>query len=219
MATITKSLAKKRFQYNDRINWNYFLQDNLTGSWLTMVTVAVLLVLTALAFVGAIGARPGITWIITLIWLAAVVVVAVGELFTLNLYVNDWLKKNLISSVSNALLTLFLALLITTVLSGIVQWGIIDATWSPARTPTDLRGEGATWGVIWDARDLLMVGRYPRPEMWRVWCQCDFGVGALVLDVFDKSAESQRTPLHCAQGDLCRLATVAFPLLYSPCRY
>ncbi|MDX1417781.1 MAG: ABC transporter permease subunit, partial [Candidatus Promineifilaceae bacterium] len=80
-----------------------------------------------------------------------------------------WLKGNLLNSVSNTLLTLFLLLIIYAILYAIWQWAVVNATFSPAQTAPEVRShDGANWGVIIGAWDLLMVGQFPREEMYRV---------------------------------------------------
>ncbi len=169
MTTLTTPTEKKRFQYNSGFNWNYFLQDNLTGSWLLTVGVAILAILTIVAFALTVGSRPTLTWIITIVWALSVLSVVIGELFNVNFFINDWLKKNLITSVSNALLTLLLALTVGSVLAGILGWGIFNASFNGNLTgPETHNPDGATWGVIWGARKLLLTGRLAPEFTWRV---------------------------------------------------
>jgi general L-amino acid transport system permease protein len=63
-----------------------------------------------------------------------------------------WLKKNLFSTWYNALLTIFSAAFIYVVLRGIITWVVRDARWEVVTT--NLR--------------VLMIGRYPSEEAWRV---------------------------------------------------
>ena len=80
-----------------------------------------------------------------------------------------WLKSNLLSSLSNALLTLFLLLVLFALANSIWQWAVVNATFSPEQTLPEVRSQdGANWGVIIGARELLMVGQFPRDELGRV---------------------------------------------------
>ncbi len=170
MTTITKSPSeKKKAGYNRQINWHYFMQDNLTGSWLRMLTVAVLVVMCIAAFALVVSTNATLATAILVIWIVGVMLVAIGELFNINLLVNEWLKTNLFTSISNALLTLFLGLIVGTLLFDLINWGIINATWSPNKTAIEDRNpDGATWGVIWGARKLLLTGRLESIYNWRV---------------------------------------------------
>ncbi|MGB1249421.1 MAG: amino acid ABC transporter permease [Candidatus Promineifilaceae bacterium] len=169
MAAITEKPSNKFLQFNQRFNWNYFLQDNVTGSRGLMIAVALLATIAGIVVVTSVSARPATAWIVIIAWLIGLLSVVVGEVFSLNLYINDWLKKNMFNSVSNTLLSLILALLTTSVVAGIWEWGIVNATFDPAKTGVDDRSpDGATWGVIWGARKLLLTGRLSPDETWRV---------------------------------------------------
>src|SRR5210317_2097340 len=122
MAAITESLSE-RYQetIGKRFNWEYWLQDNITGSWLQTVWVIVLFLAT-LAFTGRQwGTFPTETTVIVIAWLIGLVLVALEGLHIYHSRVGRWLKANLLSSVSNALLTLFLALVIYAAIYSIWQ--------------------------------------------------------------------------------------------------
>jgi len=72
------------------------------------------------------------------------------------------------NSVSNTLITLLLALLVGQVVSQIWNWGYVNATFDPALTAPDVRANGASWGVIWGARKLLLTGPLGPEHTWRV---------------------------------------------------
>ena len=64
-----------------------------------------------------------------------------------------WLKENLFNTWYNTLLT-FLALgLLYLVANGVLRWVLVEANWNVI--PVNLQ--------------LLMIGTYPRDEVWRVW--------------------------------------------------
>jgi general L-amino acid transport system permease protein len=166
MAAITE-----RFQesVSRRFHWQYFLQDNIIGSWLLTVWVVVL-TLATLAFTGRqLITFPTATTIILVFWLAAILLAVTEGLGIRYSRPGRWLKSNLLSSVSNTLLTLLLVLVIYAIINGIWQWAVVNATFDPALTAPEYRNpDGATWGVIVGAWDLLMVGRFPREEISRV---------------------------------------------------
>jgi general L-amino acid transport system permease protein len=166
MAAITE-----RFQesVSRRFHWQYFLQDNIIGSWLLTVWVVVL-TLATLAFTGRqLITFPTATTIILVFWLAAILLAVTEGLGIRYSRPGRWLKSKLLSSVSNTLLTLLLVLVIYAIINGIWQWAVVNATFDPALTAPEYRNpDGATWGVIVGAWDLLMVGRFPREEISRV---------------------------------------------------
>lgn len=172
MAAITE-----RFQESvgRRFNLQYFLQDNITGSLLQTVWVVILALATLALTIKQSIAFPTATTIIFLLWFIAILVVVAEGLHIRHSRVGRWLKTNLLSSVSNSLLTLFLFLVIYAILAGMWQWAVVNATFSPALTEPAVRShDGANWGVIIGAWDLLMYGRFPREELGRVWIVVGF---------------------------------------------
>ena len=179
MASITESLSE-RFQESvgHRFNWNYFLQDNITGSWMQTVWVVVLFLAT-LAVTGRQWVTfPTATTIIVILWLLGIVLTILEALHIFHSAPGRWLRANLFNSVSNTLLTLLLILVLYALTYAIWQWAVVNATFSAQLTEPQYRNpDGATWGVIPGAWDLLMYGRFPRDELSRVW----IGVGFIAI--------------------------------------
>jgi general L-amino acid transport system permease protein len=182
MTTITDNVTDLRETAGRRFNWRLFLQDNITGSWYQTVWVAILTLFTAFFTVGRFNENPLPTIIILVVWFVGILMVVVGELFRKHTSASRWLKANLLSSVSNALLTLLLFLVLIFAFIGIWQWAVVNATFDPELTAPEFRSEnGATWGVIWGARKLLMTGLMPPELSWRVWLSLGFILGMWVL--------------------------------------
>jgi general L-amino acid transport system permease protein len=78
-----------------------------------------------------------------------------------------WLKANLFSSWFNTLLTLFAIYLIWLVVPPLIQWALIDATWSGS-TRADCTSGGACWVFIQQRFGQFMYGFYPSELRWRV---------------------------------------------------
>ncbi len=72
------------------------------------------------------------------------------------------------NSVSNTLITLLVSLVVGQVFAQIWNWGFVNATFDPALTAPDVRSTGASWGVIWGARKLLLTGPLAPEHTWRV---------------------------------------------------
>lgn len=175
MTAITKSINQLRGSLERGFNWQLFLQDNITGSWLQMVWVAALALLTVYYTIQQMQSLPVTTIIVLVLWVVGVVLVAVGALRRKHTPISRWLKENLLSSVSNTLLTLFLFLVLVAAVNGILQWAVINATFDAARTAPEFQPEnGATWGVIWGARKLLLTGLLAPDLSWRVWASLIF---------------------------------------------
>jgi general L-amino acid transport system permease protein len=64
----------------------------------------------------------------------------------------DWLRRNLFNSWLNTVITLILLWIIPTLLYQLARWVLVDATWAP---------------VVVNLR-LLLTGRYPPDQVWRV---------------------------------------------------
>nr|WP_313404928.1 amino acid ABC transporter permease [Pseudomonas sp.] len=78
-----------------------------------------------------------------------------------------WLKANLFSSWFNTLLTLFAIYLIWLIVPPLIQWALIDATWSGS-TRADCTSGGACWVFIQQRFGQFMYGFYPSELRWRV---------------------------------------------------
>jgi general L-amino acid transport system permease protein len=79
-----------------------------------------------------------------------------------------WLRDNLFSSIGNSILTILGLYLTWVLVSGLLSWGIINATWI-ARDGGDCRANsGACWPFVGAKFGQFMYGRYPDAERWRV---------------------------------------------------
>lgn len=75
-----------------------------------------------------------------------------------------WMRENLFNSWYNSLLTLLMAWIIFTIVRSALPWMIGTARWD----------------VITANMQILLVGVYPRTEVWRIWLAC---ISLLVLAV------------------------------------
>ena len=84
-----------------------------------------------------------------------------------------WLRKNLFNSPMNTLLTVLMLYIIYLIVSGVLNWGFLDATFvaDNRRECYDNSLTGACWAGVIDWLDNIFYGRYPRDEIWRI----DFG--------------------------------------------
>jgi general L-amino acid transport system permease protein len=182
MTTITDTVTDLRETAGRRFNWRLFLQDNITGSWYQSLWVAILTLFTAFYTVGRFNENPIPTIIVLLVWFVGLLMVVIGELFRKHTSASRWLKANLLSSVSNTLITLLVLLALVFAVIGIWQWAFVNATFDPALTAPEFQTEdGATWGVIIGARKLLATGFLPPEDNWRVWLSLGFILGMWAL--------------------------------------
>jgi general L-amino acid transport system permease protein len=196
MAGLTSGTRDLRESIAKQINWRLFLYDNVTGSWPKAIGVVLLTIITLTYVARQLETLPLATTIILVAWVVAIVLVIWGELRIKHTPLSRWLKNNLISSVSNALLTLLLAMLIVVSFIGIWQWAVVNATFDAARTAPEFQPEnGATWGVVWGARKLLLTGLLSPDLSWRVWLALGFIVG-LWAATFVSGRPSLKQPLR-----------------------
>ncbi|MBT3314399.1 MAG: amino acid ABC transporter permease [Anaerolineae bacterium] len=159
-------------------NWQLFLQDNLTGSWMQTVTVLLLAIITGSYVYGKYEELPIVTAVVVALWILGIVSIIVSEIFHKPTAVSRWLKQNLLTSFANSLLTLFVVLVLVSAVNGIWQWSYVNANFNPAETAPEFRSaNGATWGVLWGARKLLMTGWLEPIHSWRVW----LGLGFILI--------------------------------------
>jgi general L-amino acid transport system permease protein len=80
-----------------------------------------------------------------------------------------WLRANLFSSWSNALLTLLALWLIYQAVTAAVGWAFLHATWEgPDGDACTREGAGACWPFVADWFGQFMYGRYPEAQRGRV---------------------------------------------------
>ncbi len=80
-----------------------------------------------------------------------------------------WLRANLFSSWSNAVLTLLALWLLWRTLPPFIDWAFLDAIWSApdSRACRAARGESACWAFIGEKHRFILFGTYPYEQHWR----------------------------------------------------
>lgn len=68
--------------------------------------------------------------------------------------ISRWLRKNLFSSPLNSLLTLITSIVLFAFLRTLLPWIFVHAQWQ----------------VVQSNLQLLLIGRFPPAEIWRLWC-------------------------------------------------
>lgn len=80
-----------------------------------------------------------------------------------------WMRQNLFSSFSNTVLTLLGLYITYEVVSGVLSWAFLNATWQGEDgTACTRENAGACWPFIEAKFSQFMYGRYPEAERWRV---------------------------------------------------
>lgn len=78
-----------------------------------------------------------------------------------------WARASLFASPMEAAVTVALALLLATVLPGLVRWALVDAVWT-GETKAVCREGGACWAIVSARWRQMAAGFYPERELWRV---------------------------------------------------
>lgn len=79
-----------------------------------------------------------------------------------------WVRNNLFSSVTNAVVSILLLAIIAWPALSAFNWAVLNAvTAANADACQAARGTGACWGVITEKGRIILLGRYPRTEQWR----------------------------------------------------
>ena len=88
---------------------------------------------------------------------------AVNVNLTKGLY---WLRKNLFPTPLNCLITIFLAIILGTALSYILDWAVFNSTWNSTAIECRQR-QGACWSFIQEKARYIFFGHYPEDQQWR----------------------------------------------------
>jgi general L-amino acid transport system permease protein len=79
-----------------------------------------------------------------------------------------WLRRNLFSSMPNALASLALLAFLSWLAAAGWRWGVHNAVFAAdADQCQAARGIGACWGVIREKARFILLGRYPQADSWR----------------------------------------------------
>lgn len=148
-------------------------REHFGRSWWLALWLLLLGYVTLLYTVNQFGQATLTTTVVVIIWLATLSITIYNELLHSHRPQTFWLKNNLYSSVTNALLTLLLSLLILAAVRGFVDYAFIRASFTTdpdlaKATLAQFEKPGANWGAVIANMRNLMVFRFPRAETWRL---------------------------------------------------
>ncbi|WP_395020116.1 amino acid ABC transporter permease [Dongia sp.] len=132
-----------------------------------------------------------------------------------------WLRHNLFSSWTNALLTVLALYVLYLVIPPFLNWAILDATWSvpplaagaedhPPQFADCRANAGACWIFIEARLPQFIYGFYPQPERWRV----DIVFVMLAVSIFGLLSERIKRKKELAIFFFAIFPVLAFFLLY-----
>ncbi|CCK17045.1 Glutamate Aspartate transport system permease protein GltK (TC 3.A.1.3.4) [Cronobacter universalis NCTC 9529] len=106
-----------------------------------------------------------------------------------------WMRKNLFSSWSNSLLTLFCLWMMWELIPPLLNWAFFQANWVGS-TRADCTKEGACWVFIHARFGQFMYGLYPHNERWRINLALIIGLVSIV-PIFWKSLPQRGRYIAC----------------------
>lgn len=180
MATLYENIqARVVGQRQIRFNPTLWVQENITRSWWLTAWLVLLTYITARTTLGQFSVAPVTTGIIVAVWVITIAVTVINEITRQHSAVSLWLKENLYNSITNAQLSLILVLLLVAAIRGFFTYAVANASFStdPAIAAAAAEAGGARWGAIIANFRNLMVFRFPRPELWRIWA----AIGLIVV--------------------------------------
>ena len=99
-----------------------------------------------------------------------------------------WIRKNLLSSWTNAILTFIGLWGMWTILPPFYEWAFSDAVFTASdRAECQSLGDGACWAFISERFKIFIYGFYPEPERWRAilaFVLMFVAIGPLLFDKF-----------------------------------
>jgi general L-amino acid transport system permease protein len=78
-----------------------------------------------------------------------------------------WVRINLFSDWSTALMTLLIGGALLYLIPQLLSWAIFRASWLPNFEACRVDGVGACWGVVTEKYRIILFGRYPFEQQWR----------------------------------------------------
>lgn len=156
-----------------RFDGRRIFREHFGRSWWLALWLLLLAYLTLLYTVNQFSQTALVTTAVVIIWLATLGATIYNELTRTHHPLTFWLKNNLYSSVTNALLTLLLTLLILAAVRGFVNYAFVRASFTTdpdlaKATLAQFEEPGANWGAVFANMRNLMVFRFPRAETWRL---------------------------------------------------
>jgi general L-amino acid transport system permease protein len=77
-----------------------------------------------------------------------------------------WIKSNLFGNLWTSVGTVFIALVLLSVVPRFINWALINAVWAKDYEACHAAA-GACWGVVSEKFRIIIFGRYPFEEQWR----------------------------------------------------
>ncbi|HGZ69995.1 MAG TPA: amino acid ABC transporter permease [Nitratifractor sp.] len=100
-----------------------------------------------------------------------------------------WIRKNLLSSTTNILLTILSLYIIYIIVPPLIKWAFIDANFT-GHAKSDCGGDGACWVFIREKLKMFIYGFFPEQQLWRANLTLFLGFVTIVIAVIEKVPKS-----------------------------
>lgn len=197
MATYYQNLQTFLRGDTGHFSWRHFFREHLFSSWWHALWLLLLTYITARVVIAQFAATPLTTTVILVAWALTIAITGISNVLHRHTPMTFWLSRNLYSSISNAIISLLLLLVVVAAVLGFFGWAFVRASFSTdpevaAQTLSQWENPGANWGAVIDNLRNLMVFRFPRGEDWRLWLLVLWNVLLLIPSTFVFSREVYR---------------------------
>ncbi len=192
MTTLYQNLQTFLRGDTGHFSWRHFLRDHVFRSWWHALWLLVLAYVTTRVVAGQLVQAPITTTVVLLAWALTLMMTGVGNVLHRHTPFTLWLSKNLYNSITGALISLALVLLLLAGVRGFFGWAVVRASFTTdpelaAETLAQWENPGANWGAVIDNLRNLFVFRFPAEYDWRLWLLLLWnalllGVSAVVFD-------------------------------------
>jgi general L-amino acid transport system permease protein len=174
MATLYHNLQTFLRGDTGQFSWRRFIREQIFSSLWYALWLLLLAYLTVRVAAGQFADAPLATLVILLVWALLLTATAVGNISHQHTPATFWLSRNLFNSISGALITLLLVLLLVGAARGFLGWAVVRASFTTnpeaaAQTLAQWEDPGANWGGVIDNFRNFMVFRFPHDQDWRLW--------------------------------------------------
>lgn len=197
MTTLYQNLQTFLRGDTGHFSWRHFFREHVFSSWWFVLWLAVLLYIAVRVVAGQFEASPVVTLVVLIGWALTVMATAVSNVLHRHTPTTFWLSNNLYSSITNAIISLLIVLLLIAAVRGFFGWAVVRASFSTdpevaAETLSQWEDPGANWGAVIDNWRNLWVFRFPREEDWRLWLLVSWNALLLIPSTFVYSREVYR---------------------------
>jgi general L-amino acid transport system permease protein len=194
MATLYHNLQTFLRGDTGHFSWRHFLREHVFSSWYYVLWLLLLGYVAVRVVAGQFAAAPITTAVILIAWGLLLIATAVSNVLHHHTRLTFWLSRNLFNSITGAVVSLLLVLLLLAAVRGFIGWAVVRASFTTdpdlaAQTLAQWENPGANWGAVIDNLRNFMVFRFPREQDWRLWLLVLWNVLLLIPSMFVYSRE------------------------------